>query len=65
MKTQKIIDHISREFINLSHSDWLQLAADCIAVTGLQEDYETLRTAKRSLSFAAQWEKEKNEKVAK
>ena len=65
MKTQKIIDHISREFINLKKSDWLALAADCIELTKLSYDNVSLSKAKLSLQFESEWQKEKEERPLK
>lgn len=62
MKTQTIIDHISREFINLKKSDWLALASACIDATHLELDNLSLRKAKLALQFESEWQKEKEER---
>lgn len=62
METQKIIDHISREFINLKKSDWLALANSCIDATNLESDNLSLKKAKLALQFESDYQKEKEEK---
>lgn len=62
MKTETIIDHISREFINLKKSDWLAVASACIDVTNLLDDNLSLRKAKLALQFEHDWQIEKEER---